>query len=301
MRTIIFQAQHEPGRPQGRMVNLLSTQNPQKRLIIRWTTLKGLAAMGAFLTIVTLIEYLVVIYAVSLGLEDHSLLQWNVQVPATDWSATLAISPLFHLVPLAVIITLTLSWTYLAKHEATKPTQTWKGKTGPIARQGKKTRLQRLSGKTKSALLKVKAIAYLWQKIHFTRAATKSAIVVIFTFSALILVVSLLAYPQLIYRTVSNAYQNNQSLLDFVKGTGQAFASIGSAFSAVNNALLSAAPGFRDVALGIGNSIKPLADLDNAGKYLVFQNVAAWISALVALSRSQFARKGFRAKIRGRS
>jgi len=64
----------------------------------------------------------------------------------------------------------------------------------------------------------------------------------------------------------------------------------------MNNALLSAAPGFRDFVAGLGIVIKPLADLDNVGKYLVFQNVAVWVSAIAVLFYGEYVRKGYRYK-----
>jgi hypothetical protein len=259
--------------------------------VIRWTTLKGLAAIILFLTIATLIEYVVVLYAINLGVKDTTPLQWSAQFPTTDWILTIAISPLFHLVPIAVIITLLFSWTYLTKHVAVKPQEAWKGKAGPAAKRAKEPKSKKIFGKIKSGLLKIKGIAYIWQRIHFARATAKGALTVLVVFATFILIVSFLAYPKLIYQTISNAYQTNPSLLNFVKGASETLAPIGGIFSGVNNALLSVVPGFRDFALGIGTIIKPLADLDNAGKYLFLQNFAAWISALTALFYGEYMRK----------
>jgi len=286
-------------------VDHLSIQKPPKRLLIRWTTLKGLAAIILFLIISALTEYFIVLYAINLGIKDTTLLQWSIQFPGTDWIITISISPLFHLVPIAVIITLLFSWTYLARHVAVKPHEAGREKVRPVFKRGKELKskeagkltskisraVKKSFGKIKSGLLRVKGVAYLWQKIHFARATIKSALTVLLVFSAFILIVSLLAYPRLIHQTISNAYQNNPSLRNFVKDTAEALAPITGIFSSVNNALLSAAPGFRDFALGLGTIIKPLADLDNAGKYLFFQNFAAWISALTTLFYGEYIRK----------
>ncbi len=293
----------------------MSAQTPAKRLMFRWTTLKGLAAIILFLITVALIEYFVVLYAMNLGVKDETLLQWSSKFPGTDWSITIAISPLFHLVPIAIIITLVSSWTYLTKYVAVKPKRTWKEKARHAGKRRKKPRLKeagklaskishaikRFFDKVKSGLLKVKGVAYLWQKIHFATATIKSALTVLLVFAMFIVTVSLLAYPQLVYRTISNAYQSNPSLLGFVKSTSsfargiaEALAPIGWVCSSINNALLSVAPGFRDFALSLGSLIKPLADLDNAGKYLVFQNVAAWVAALTALFYGEYMRKSYR-------
>ncbi|MGQ9530339.1 MAG: hypothetical protein ACUVQX_02510 [Candidatus Bathycorpusculaceae bacterium] len=267
----------------------MSTQKAPKKLIIRWTTLKGLTAIILFLITAALIEYVIVLYAINLGVNENPL-QFSLQFPETDWIITVTISPLFHLVPIAVIITLAFSWTYLTRHVTIKLHEPQKGKTQPTKRK-KETKV---FGRVKGALLRFKGVAYVWQKIHFARATIKSALTVFLIFSAFVLIVSLLAYPQLIYRTVSNAYQNNPSLLNFVKGTAEALAPVGAIFLSINNALLSAAPTFRDLVLNIGIIIKPLVDLDNAGKYLAFQNIAAWICALTTLIYGEHIRKGYR-------
>jgi hypothetical protein len=267
--------------------------------VVHWATLKGLAAIILFLVIAILMEYLIVLYAVSLGVEEkpEHFLQWSFKFPGTGWIIRIAISPLFHLVPIAVIIVLVSSWAYLTKYAAVKPGEARKGEVEVQVKRGKESRLKEVRkffGKVKSGLLRVRGLAYLWQKIHFARATIKSALTVLIVFSAFILVVSLLAYPQLIYQTVLNAYTNNPSLLNFVKGVSQALAPIGAIFSAINSALLFVAPGFRGFALSLGTITGPLTDLDNSGKYLVFQNVAAWVSALAALLYGQRLRRGYR-------
>jgi hypothetical protein len=59
---------------------------------------------------------------------------------------------------------------------------------------------------------------------------------------------------------------------------------------------LSGSAGFRDFAVGLGNVISPLSSLDNAVKYLVFQNAAAWICALIVLYYGEFGRKSHQYK-----
>lgn len=284
--------------------------------------MKGLVAIILFLIIAALIEYFIVLYAINLGVKDETLSQWSFQFPGTDWTLTIAVSPLFHLVPITVIIALVSSWTYLTKYVAVKPHRTWKEKVRPAGKRRKEPRLKeagklaskisdavkRFFGKIRSMLLRVKGVAYLWQKIHFARAIIKSALTVLLVFAVFIAIVSLLAYPQLIYQTVSNAYQSNPSLLGFVKSTNnftrgiaEALAPIGWICSSINNGLLSIAPGFRDFVLSLGGLIKPLTDLDDVGKYLVFQNVAAWVSALTALFYGEYMRKSFRYRKRKRS
>jgi len=269
--------------------------------MIRWITLKGLATIILFLLIAVLAEYLVFLYAISLGVEDKTLFQWSFQIPATNSTITIAISPLFHLVPLSVIITLAFSWTYLTKHMAVKPQEVWREKTGSAAKPRKESKLKNFFGKIESKLLRARGIAYLWQRIHFARATVKSALTVFLVFLAFALMISLLAYPNLVYQTIMNAYKGDPSLLSLIRSIAHALAPIGGIFAVVNSGLLSVAPGFRDFVWSLGTIIKPLVDLDNVGKYLVLQNVAAWVSALAVLFYGERMRKGYRYKKSRRS
>jgi len=264
----------------------LSDEKPPRRLFVHWATLKGLAAIILFFIITVLIEYLVVIYAISLGAAE------NPQNVIFGF-----ISPLFNLVPIAVIITLVASWTFLTRYIAVRPSETQRPKAGPPSKRGKKQRfrsVRKFFGRVESGLLKFKGVTYVWQKIHFARATIKSALAVIIAFSALILLVSLLAYPQLVYLTVSNAYKTNPALLNLVKGISQALAPVGQALASMNSAFISAAPTFRNFVVGVSAVTSPLMNLDATGKYLVFQNVAAWTSALTALVYGVYMRNRYR-------
>jgi hypothetical protein len=256
-------------------------------VVIRWKTWKGSAAIILFLILAILVEYVVVLYAMSLGVQE-----------APEERIFGFISPLFHLIPLAVIVTLAFTWTYLTKHAAVRPREALRGKPGRATKQGKES--QTILGRMKSGLLRVKGISFVWRKIHFARATVKSAFMVFLVFLTLVLVASLLAYPQLIYRTILTAYQTNPSLLNFVKGTGQALSSIGGVFSGINNAVVSAAPGLGDLGLSVGAVIAPLANLNNTGKYLVLQNLAAWVSSLAVLFYGMYAGRSYQYR-KGRS
>jgi len=280
------------------MVNQLSTQKAPKRLVIRWATLKGLVAILLFLIIAALIEYSIVLYAVSIGVQEkpENLLQWRFPFPGTDWMITITISPLFHLIPIAVIITLLFCWIYLTRYIAIKPPPELRKEKVVAAKRGEKQKIRKFFGKIGSGLLKIKGFAYVWQKIHFARATIKSALTIFLVFSAFILTVSLLAYPNLIHQTISSAYQNSPSLLSFVKSTEKALAPLFEVFSAIGSGLISVALGLRSFALSISIITKPLTELDNVGKYLVFQNFATWIAALSVLFYCGYMQKAYRYK-----
>jgi hypothetical protein len=258
----------------------MSTETPSKSTRFHWSNMKGLVASVLFLVIAILAEYVVVLYAMSLGAKDQSLLQWTFKFPGTSWDVTLAISPLFHLVPISVIITLVSSWIYLKKNVAVKPYEVRKEKFAPVSKRGKEKRTR----------------FFTRIRDELSKSIIGSALAVFMVFALFILTVSLLAYPQLIYQTIANAYGNNPSLLNFVKGSGEALAPIGSIFAGIDNALLPATTGFRDFVLGLGGLISPLANLDNDGKYLVLQNASAWICALLVLFYGEFGRKLYRYK-----
>jgi hypothetical protein len=294
-----------------------------RRLILRWATLKGLTAIILFLILAVLIEYVIVAYAISLGVREEDPLKGSFLFPGTDWTITIVVSPLFHLVPLAVIITLVFCWVYMTKYAAMQPPKPQELK--PKAKQQKRERAQkaeekfasriggairRFFGRIKSGLLRIKGVSYVWSQVSFARATIKSALITILVFSALILLISVIAYPGLIYGTFSNLYRGNPSFLEFVKsvntalkGFVEALGPIGWLCSAINNAIISAAPAFRGFVSALGGLVKPLVDLPPVGKYLVFQNVAAWVSALTVFSYGFFTRKGYRfrkaKKVRG--
>lgn len=244
-------------------------------------------------------EYLIVLYAISLGVKDEALLQWSFSFPRTELTIAVVISPLFHLVPLAVVISLLFNWSCLAKYAALRPVKVQKGRTEIISRHDQRRRFRTLKksfGKIKSGLSKVKGIAFLWEKVRFARVAIKSAVAVLLIFLIFAIAVSLLAHPKLIYQAMSGAYRSNPSLLNFVTNTLRFFEPVGKYFSGLDGWLRAAAPSIRDFVSTLSSLTKPLVDLDNSGKYLVFQNLAAWVSALATLFHGEFRRKGYRYK-----
>ena len=71
-----------------------------------WTGQKGLLIVGLFLAVAFVSEFFIVSFFMGSGLTEAT------QLP---------VSPLFHILPIVVIVVLVLSWTYLTKHVAVKP------------------------------------------------------------------------------------------------------------------------------------------------------------------------------------
>jgi len=297
----------------------MSRERPLRRLFFRWTAPKGFAAAASFLGLTLLVEYLLVYSFLSLGLTDKNLLQISLTSPAF----TVTISPLFHLIPLGVILVLASSWIYLVKQVAVIPRGRELAKKAPTAprkqplkgvsgrrfkalrrlSKGLSRRFQKvsrsLSGFYKrmgAAVLRIRGISYMAQRLHFARATVKSAVNILAIFLAAAIALYLLGKPGSIQQSVVSFYMGNPSFLDFmlkIMGGAQAIAQalppLGWVASALNGALLAAAPGFRSALLALGAPIvNSMVSLDLAGKYLVCQNVAAWASAMAALAYGRY-------------
>lgn len=297
----------------------MSRERPWRRLFFRWTAPKGFAAVAAFLGLTLLIEYLLIYSFLSLGLTDKNLLRFSITSP----SFTMTISPLFHLIPLGVILVLASSWIYLVKQVAVIPRGRELTKRAPTAPRKQPSKgasgrrfkaLRRLSKglgrrfqkasrslsrfyrRMGAATLRIGGISYMAQRLHFARATVKSAVNILAIFLAAAIAMYLLGNPKSIQDLVVDFYAGNPSFLDFVlkimggaQGIAQALPPLGWVASALKEALLAAAPGFRNALLTLGAPIvNSIVSLDLVGKYLICQNVAAWTSAMVALAYGRY-------------
>jgi hypothetical protein len=288
----------------------VSTEKRWKRLIFRWTAPKGFTAIVLFSALALLIEYVLVSSFMSFGLKDKTPLTTTFQFPLTQSLFTITISPLFHLTPFGVIVVLVSSWTYLTKYMAVAPRRV-KPVKKPLKIQ-KKRLSKRVGGKFRkisrafksfyrrlsSAVLRVRGVSYVLKRLFFARAAVKSTVSIITVFLASFLALYIIGYPTLTYDAVVRLYQLNPSFLGFVlkttevaQGIAQALSPIGWLASAINNALLAAAPGFRSALENFGASTTgPVTKLDLLGRYALCQNLAAWGSAVTALAYGQYTR-----------
>lgn len=265
--------------------------------------MKGLTALMLFILASAAVEYLAVIYAVSLGVEDPNPLQLSLQFPATGWKMVVTVSLIFHIVPLAAIITLTLSWVCLTKYlnlSASKPSeQKFKRVEGGKRKftcgisQTVKCSLQRV----KAALMKNKSFASLWSRVSHAKTVVKSSLIMLFAFLALFAIFSLAAYPKLFL----NLYWNSPSTLGLVIWMGNAARAFAETLTplwwvckALNDSIIASAPSIRAFAANFTSIIKPLTDLTPAGKYLFLQNFAVWVSALAVLVYGVYVRRSYR-------
>jgi len=301
----------------------VSSEKPRRRLFFKWTAPKGFAALISFLVLAILVEFLFVYFFLSFGLKDENLFIWKPHV-----SLTITISPLFHLLPIGVIAVLVSSWTYVTKYIAVVPRGRPLPERQPIKRrkryprafgrrlssikgffkgiskkfQGVSRALKGFYRKISASVLRIPGVSYLQKRLPLAQAAIKSAAIVLLIFMLAAFALYVLGQQGLVQESVVKFYEGNpffQGLvLNMIYGAqavGRALAPIGWLASAINKALLAAAPSLRNALLGLGASIgEPIAKLDLVGKYVLCQNVAAWISALIALAYGRYASRPYR-------
>ena len=308
----------------------VSSQKRWKRLFFRWTAPKGFTTMALFSALAIFTEYVLVCFFLSFGLVDKSLFTETFQVPLTNLFFTITVSPLFHLIPLGVVVVLVASWMHLTKYIAVvphkiepvkRPLTTRKRRypralekhLKPIRRfsRGIGRRFRRVSRALKglyrrasTSVLRIRSVSYVMQRLFFARAAVKSTATILTVFLASIFVLYALVYPRLIHDMVVGFYAENPSFQGFVLETikqareiGQVLSPIGWLASSVNGALVAVAPGFRSSLEGFGASIVgPIAKLDLVWKYALCQNAAAWFSAITAFAYGQHVSRLYRRK-----
>ena len=291
---------------------MTSTETRWKRLIVKWTGRKGFAAILLFFILAVIVEVLLVYSFQMLGLVDQSALTTTILIPYVSWLITVSISPLFHLLPIGVIVVLLSSWTYLTKYTAFIPQRVEAAKRGSaptrreletrrfksLRRFSKRLtrRLQRIGRALKSGVQRIRGVSYISQRLFFAKAAVRSAAIVVLIFLSAVFLFALVEYPNLVHGWTLNLYMGSPAFLNFASGTAQWFSGVGQAVpalggfgSAVNDALVGAAPGFRLSLTNAGASLTaPIVQLDVQSKYVLSQNVAAWVSALFALAYSSY-------------
>jgi len=254
-----------------------------------------------------------------MGLTDQNAWISTLLVPGTNFSFTVAISPLLHLLPISVIIVLFASWRYLAKsavflpkRETTKripprrTTETGRLKSTQRFFRNLGRRFERLGRNVKSGFLKMPGMSPLSQRLSSSRAAVRSAIMILLVFISLAVGLVFVEYPDLIYHLMVNLYRGSPALGDFVTGIGSWLRGVGTLLpplgdlgGSMNNALVAAAPGFRQSLEAAGTSLtKPIFLLDVVDKFALSQNLAAWTAAVLALLYGAYS--STRRRVRGR-
>lgn len=240
--------------------------------------------------------------AISMGVTDTNLISWTIG------SFTLSLSPLFHILPLVVMIVLFASWTFLTRHETYVPSKMQPQKKvrplPPPRRYERKSfrRLRRFVNRIsksldnfgrgiKERIANTRLAKYLEEHL-MGKAVAKSAWSIVLPFCALALLIYVIVFPQLIPNAVNWLLGGGNSVLaGFINWTIGAANAIGHTLSplgwlgvSIESGLQGIAAGFRNGVIGLTTPIvNPLVRSDLVGKYVIVQNVAAWFAALVSL------------------
>jgi len=297
----------------------MSAQRGRRRLIFEWKAPKGIIATTLFLLAASLLEYLVVWVFQVFGLTEKSAFTCGVSV------LNVAISPLFHLMPLGVFVVLVSSWVYLTTQVAAVPYRAAPKRPSPRLRERYKlSRFKRFSAgvgrgfrkagqpfkalhrRIDNVFLRVRGVLQALERLLFARATVRSAAVILSAFFSLFLMILFAEYPGLIHSAVIGFYIGNPSFHGFVlslmngaQSLAQALFPLAALASAINGILMAVAPGFRKALEGLGTYVLgPFVQVDLVGKYVICQNAAAGFSAVATLAYGRYVSARRRYKVR---
>jgi hypothetical protein len=253
----------------------MAPKGPEKHLNFSWTSPKGLLTAGLFLALALISEFVMVSFFAGAGLTETAYL--------------LIVSPLFHILPLAVIVVLVLSWIYLTKNMATRPYRAVPAKASKIHR-----RRQRREKSARSSMATIKqffskiaaplsgssGISFTQRRPSFSRVALESTVTVLTMFLLSIILLSVLLYPRLFADFVAGFYSTTSPLQGFMQ--------------ALANVLVPIASGLKSIASGFSKAFEglvafqPLTGGDLLWRYVFCQITSALILAVYALAHVRY-------------
>ncbi|MCW3981529.1 MAG: hypothetical protein NWE81_00205 [Candidatus Bathyarchaeota archaeon] len=264
---------------------------PERRSKLRWGTRKRLSAIIVFAILTLALQYLVTALTVSQTKKDPTAI-------VLPYMSSV-VSPLFHLLPIAVTITLTACFSYVSdllavrkKAPLTKSVRTGR-RSNAIRVKSKRRFLDRLRTLAQTArrrILRNQVLSYIGKRMASAENSVRSAVSILASFTLLLALVTFAAYPRLILNATLDFFGWNTAFLNFVAATYEfsnaltnAVQPIGAVAASVQRALITAAPSFRTVLEGAASITSGLAALSPAEKFLIIQNSAAWTVAILAL------------------
>ena len=235
-----------------------------------WTAPKGLLLMGVFVVLALICELAMVTFFSYSGLADISL-------------APLPISPMYHLIPLAVIIVLVSSWIYLTNHIIKNPrriTKTKLSKTHSSRRRHTRRKKTSFTDSIKNFLNKIGDSLSNTDSLHgrlsLNDIAFESTVTVLVFFLLSAIIIALLAYPRLFADFTVGLYSTTSPLQGIMQGLADALVPILSGLNSI-------AIGFSNAFTGLIGPPVSLTGADIMLSYVFCQNAAAWISVLAVL------------------
>jgi hypothetical protein len=262
----------------------MASKGQEDNSTFRWTAPKGLLTIVSFFALALISEFVIVSFFAGSGLTEVVTILYPV-------------SPLFHLLPLAVILVLVLSWIYLTKYIVMRPYRTAPAKLSksrrrqPRRRKTKPTRS--FIGAVKNFFSKITAIfprsssvSVTQRRLSFSGAALESAVTVLTIFLLSIILLSVLAYPRLFTDFAAGFYSTTSPLQGFMQALANALVPIASGLNSI-------APGFSKAFEGLV-ATQPLTEGDLLVRYVFCQSAAALVSAISALAYVRYAIKTHR-------
>jgi hypothetical protein len=275
---------------------MLASTVRRTRLTFRWTAPKEMLTIVLFTALALLSEFFMVSFFKGAGLTEAFTFQFF----------TVTISPLFHLLPLGVVMVLVVSWMYLTKHLATRTPKKSPARASKVQRRRPRRRKIQSSflGKTIKALknffsrvsnffVRSQSVSFAQQRLTFGKLAFESTVTVLTIFLLSLITFYVLVYPNLFTDFATEVYTTNSALHGFVlkiievlQGVAGALAP---AVSAIDGGLRAIAPGFRNAFEGLVTSRhQSLTSGDLLWRYVLCQNVAAWISGFATLAYGKY-------------
>jgi hypothetical protein len=275
----------------------MASKGKRNSLTFRWTAPKGLLTIGLFLALAFISEFFTVSFFTFSGLTEVFAYKFF----------TVTVSPLFHLLPLAVILVLVSSWIYLTKHIAMRPHRISPAKVSKIRRRprGRKSRskstrnvmgaIKNFFNQISSVFLRSRGGSFVQRRLSFGRVAFESAVTVLTIFLLSIILLSVLVYPNLFTDFAVGFYSANSAFHGFAVSLAEALQGVIKALAPIDGGLRAIAPGFRDAFEGLVTSRShSLTGEDLLWRYVFCQNAAAWISAIAALAYVRYGGRTYR-------
>ncbi|MFA5364822.1 MAG: hypothetical protein WC325_06540 [Candidatus Bathyarchaeia archaeon] len=245
----------------------MASERQNEPTAFSWTAPQGLLIIGLFVAVALVSELVIVSVFAGSGLTDLSMLP---------------VSPLFHIVPVAVVVVLVSSWIYLTNHVAnqprrvtpTKPTKT-RTSRHRHAKPKKAGFLDSVSNFFGTIFDDIDSSAQ--KRLSFDRLALENILAVMVIFLLSIIFFAVIVYPRIFTDFAVNLYLTTSPAQGIMQGLA--------------NALAPIAGGLNGVATAFGNGFEwllrattsSLTESDLMVGYIFCQNAAAGISAIAVL------------------
>ena len=227
----------------------MTAKGQRNRLTFSWTAPKGLLTIALFLALALISEFFMVSFFTVAGLTESFAFK----------VLTVTISPLFHLLPLCVVLVLVSSWIYLTKYLAMEARKQSRAKVPQIHRRRprrRKTRLnflRKITGAIENFFTKIgnfflrsRGVSFVQRRLSFGRLTLESTVTVLTIFLLSIIILYVLVYPNLLNDFAVELYSANSALHGFALKIIEILQGVANVLAPLEGFLRSIAPSFRN-------------------------------------------------------